>query len=98
MEHERTGDLLTVRLQRDFNLLAARHLQHLAESAMNEGAERVRVDLSEARLVDTEAIIALDRLQRQGLHVTLVHPPALFQEVLELLDLTDAFETDVASQ
>jgi anti-anti-sigma regulatory factor len=92
MERERTGNLLTVRPQRDFNLLAARHLQHLVESAKNQGAEHVRVDLSEARLVDTEAIIALDRLQRQGLHVTLVNPPALFQEVLELLDLTDAFE------
>lgn len=92
MEHERTGDVLTFRLKRDFNLLTARFLQR-----MSSGTSHVRVDLSRARLVDTEAVIALYRLQRDGIGVTLINPPALFREILGVLDLESYFDVEVLS-
>ena len=89
MDLERHGDTLTVRTRRDFNLMAVRHLKyHL------EGATRVRVDLSRARLVDTEAVMALFRLQKEGLDITLLEPPAIFYEVLEVLELESVFDVE----
>lgn len=89
MEHERSGDVLTVRLKRDFNLLTARHLQR-----MSTGTAHVRVDLTQARLVDTEAVIALYRLQQDGVRVTLIEPPDLLRELLGVLDLDDYFDVE----
>lgn len=89
MDLERHGDTLTVRTRRDFNLMAVRHLKYHLEDAA-----RVRVDLSRARLVDTEAVMALFRLQKEGLDITLLEPPAIFYEVLEVLELESAFDVE----
>ena len=89
MDLERHGDTLTVRTRRDFNLMAVRHLKYHLEDAT-----RVRVDLSRARLVDTEAVMALFRLQREGVDITLLEPPAMFYEVMEGLELEWAFDVE----
>ena len=89
MDLERHGNTLTVRTRRDFNLMAVRHLKYHLEDAT-----RVRVDLSRARLVDTEAVMALFRLQKEGLDITLLEPPAIFYEVLEVLELESAFDVE----
>ena len=89
MDLERHGDTLTVRTRRDFNLMAVRHLKYHLEDAT-----RVRVDLSRARLVDTEAVMALFRLQKEGLDITLLEPPAIFYEVLEVLELESVFDVE----
>jgi ABC-type transporter Mla MlaB component len=89
MDLERHGDTLTVRLRRDFNLMAVRHLRHHLENAT-----RVRIDLARARLVDTEAVMALYRLQKRGVEVVLLEPPQIFYEVLEVLELESAFQLD----
>jgi len=89
MDLERPGDTLTVRVRRDFNLMAVRHLKYHLEDA-----PRVRIDLSRARLVDTEAVMALFRLQQKGVAIRLLDPPAIFYEVLEVLELEEAFDLD----
>lgn len=89
MDYERDGDTVTVHFRRDFNLLTARHLYQVAQ-----GADRVRIDLSDARIVDTEALSALWKLQDEGRHVTLHDPPTLFYDMLETLDLTDVFDVE----
>jgi ABC-type transporter Mla MlaB component len=87
MDYEREDGTLTVRFRRDFNLLTARHLRQVAQ-----GAEHVRVDLSGARIVDTEALAALWRMQDDGVRVTLYDPPALFHDMVEALDLEGVFD------
>jgi len=91
IKYEREGDTVTLHFQSDFNLLTARHLWQVVQ-----GAEHVCVDLSHARLVDTEAIAALWELQDNGVHVTLYDPPALFQDLVAALDLEDFFEVEAA--
>lgn len=86
MDYDRSGSNLTIRLTRDFNLLAARHIERLAE-----GAESVTVDCTKSRLADTEAIIMMHRLKRDGVNVRIVNPPEIFSEVLSVLDLNDEF-------
>jgi anti-anti-sigma regulatory factor len=90
MEHHRDEDVLTVRLHRDFNLLTARHLQRIAE-----GADEVRIDCRDARLIDSEGVMAMYDLQRQGASVTLIDPPEIFREVLSILDLEEVFGVEV---
>lgn len=87
MDHQRTGRLLTVRCLRDFNLMAVRHLTYRLHDATD-----IRIDLSHARLVDTEAVMALDALHREGHSITLVNPPPLFDDVLDVLGLRDHFD------
>lgn len=91
MDYERDGDTVTVHFRRDFNLLTARHLRQVVQ-----GASRVRVDLSHARIVDTEALAALWDLQDEGVTVTLYDPPALFEDMIDVLDLEDVFDVEVA--
>jgi len=92
MTYERDGDTLTVHFQRDFNLLTARHLRQIVE-----GDEHVRVDLSDARFVDTEALSVLWALQDDEVDVTLYDPPELFHEMVAELDLEDMFDVAVAA-
>ncbi len=89
MDLERHGDTLTLRPRRDLNLMAIRHLKHHLEDAT-----RVRIDLSRARLVDTEGVMALFRLKQQGITIRLLDPPPIFYEVLEVLELESAFDLD----
>lgn len=89
MDLDRDDDTLNVRPRRDFNLMAVRHLKYHLEDAT-----QVRIDLTRARLVDTEAVMALFRLQQDGIRFRLVNPPDIFFEVLEVLDLTAEFDLD----
>ena len=91
MDYERDGDTVTVHFRRDFNLLTARHLRQVAQ-----GAAHVRIDLSHARIVDTEALATLWALQDDGVHVTVYNPPALFYDMIDALDLENVFEVEVA--
>jgi anti-anti-sigma regulatory factor len=90
MEHHRNEDVLTVRLHRDFNLLTARHLQRIADDA-----REVRIDCRDARLIDSEGVMAMYDLQRSGTTVTLIDPPDIFREVLSILDLKEVFGVEV---
>jgi len=89
MDYERHGSTLTVRMRRDFNLMAVRHLKHHLDDAT-----RVRIDLSGTRLVDTEAVMALYRLGREGLTIRLLDPPEIFYEVVTVLELESAFNLE----
>ncbi|MFB6272314.1 MAG: STAS domain-containing protein [Salinibacter sp.] len=92
MTYERDGDTLTVHFHRDFNLLTARHLRQIVQ-----GDDHVRVDLSNARFVDTEALAVLWSLQNDDVEVTLYDPPDLFHEMVDVLDLEAVFEVEVAA-
>jgi anti-anti-sigma regulatory factor len=92
MTYERDGDTLTVHFQRDFNLLTARHLRQIVQ-----GDTHVRVDLSDARFVDTEALAVLWDLQDDDVDVTLYDPPELFHEMIAELDLESVFDVEVAA-
>lgn len=93
MTYERDGETLTVHFHRDFNLLTARHLRQIVQAK----DDHVRVDLSDARFVDTEALAVLWDLQDEDVEVTLYDPPELFHEVLAELDLETVFDVEVSA-
>ena len=82
MDYTKTGSDLTVRLIRDFNLLTARRL-----APMTEDVTSVRIDLTNAKIVDSEAVRLLHTMIRSGKRVTLIHPPRILTEVIDILGL-----------
>jgi anti-anti-sigma regulatory factor len=91
VEYETEGGRLRIRLRRDFNLVTARQLERLMEQ---EDPEEVRIDLSRARLVDSEGIIALHRLLESGRKVRLLDPPDIFFEVVRVLGLEEHLDLE----
>ncbi len=78
-----------VRLKRDFNLLTARKIALLAEDA-----EDIYLDLTHSRLVDSEALILLYRFIRAGKQVRLKNPPAILEEIIQILGLESVLDLE----
>ena len=89
MDFTQTGTRLAVRLKRDFNLLTARKIARLAE-----GAEEIHIDLTHSRLVDSEALILLYRLIQDGKQVRLKNPPAILDEIIQILGLEPVLDLE----
>lgn len=89
MDHSYDNNTLTVRLKQDFNWLTVQRIEPLAGTA-----QHIRIDLSAARLIDTEALMLIDRLQRAGKTVRLINPPSLLHDLIDLLDLKPVLDTD----
>lgn len=89
MDYEKTEDQLNVRLIRDFNLFTARRM-----APLTEGVAHVRIDLSNAKIVDSEAVRLLFDLTAAGKRVTLVRPPEILREVIDVLGLGDVLDLD----
>lgn len=93
MDHSYDNNTLTVRLTQDFNWLTVQRIEPLAKDA-----HHIRIDLSAARLIDTEALMLIDRLQRAGKTVQLIDPPDLLYDLIELLDLEPVLNVDTLVQ
>ena len=74
---------------RDFNLFTARRL-----APLTEGVAHVRIDLTSAKIVDSEAVRLLFDLKSSGKRVTLVRPPEILKEVVDVLGLDDVLDID----
>ncbi|MDX1673089.1 MAG: hypothetical protein R3211_12165 [Balneolaceae bacterium] len=79
---------LKAKLYRDFNLNTVRELNH----SLDEQIRRLTIDLSHCKLVDSEAIIFLDRWLRSGNKLELRNPPEIFNEIIELLKLDQIWD------
>jgi anti-anti-sigma regulatory factor len=93
MDYEKTTDQLTVRLMRDFNLFTARRVGHLVGDI-----PRVRLDLSHAKFVDSEAVRLLYDMVTSGKAVTLVRPPEILREVIDVLGLDGVLDLDAMTE
>jgi anti-anti-sigma regulatory factor len=89
MDYEKTDNQLRVRLIRDFNLFTAQRLAPLAEDVST-----VHIDLSSTKIVDSEAVRLLYQLVASGKRVTLVNPPPIMGEVIDVLGLRAVLDVD----
>lgn len=87
MEYQKASNELTVYLQDDFNLDAVREIE-----ALLGDREILKIDLEQARFVNTEAIIFLHRQMQDQKKVHLINPPKLFYEVLQILGLHEIWD------
>ena len=89
MKYEYAGNSLNIELLRDFNLLTSRQVEHLAAKA-----EVVTIDLSNAKIVDSESIAVLYKLIKAGKIIYLQHPPEILAEVIEVLGLGEVLDLE----
>ena len=78
-EHNKGIDIL---LERDLNYLTVNLID-----AMTASKEKVQIDLSFSKIVDSESIKSLYKMIRAGKRVVLVNPPPVLFEVIEILGL-----------
>lgn len=76
-------------LERDFNLLTVQHIEQLLRDETE-----VDIDLAASHFVDSEALVLIDRLQREGRQVKLFNPPRIFYEAVHILGLEQAWNLD----
>lgn len=89
MDYEIKRRQLRVRLIRDFNLLTARRVEKLAKDV-----DRIDIDLTQSKIVDSQAIATLHRLITDGKKVALINPPRIFGEAIRVLGLDDVLKVD----
>ena len=71
-----------VKVEQNLNLITTRHIERLAEDA-----RAVYLDLSDARIVDSEGVVLLYHLLRAGKALHLKDAPDILREILQALDL-----------
>jgi len=89
MHYTTSKNSIDIQLDKDFNLVAAQQIDALVGSKNN-----VRLDLTHARLVDSEAIAMLHRYMLEGRRVILKNPPKIFYEVIRILGLHTHWNLD----
>ena len=89
MDYEIKRRELSVRLIRDFNLLTARQIKKLSS-----GVDKVNIDLTQSKIVDSVAIATLHKLVTSGTKVRLINPPQVFGEAVRALGLDDVLKLD----
>jgi len=80
---------LNVILKGDFNYPVVKRIERLLSS---EEIDSFSVELSRAKVVDSEGIKFLYFLDRDGIEITVVNPPYIFNKILSILELTDKFK------
>lgn len=89
MDYEIKQRELRVRLVRDFNLLTARRIEKLGEDV-----DKIDIDLTQSKIVDSVAIGTLRKLVTSGKKVKLINPPQVFGEAVRVLGLDDVLKLD----
>lgn len=84
MKHRQEGNRLYLKVEQNLNLITAGHIERLAA----ESGE-VHLDLSDARIVDSEGVILLWRLLRERKKVLLWRPPRILSEMIDILELEE---------
>lgn len=84
MKHRKEGDKLYVKVEQNLNLITTRQIERMAEEV-----REVYLDLSDARIVDSEGVVLLYRLLRAGKALHIKEAPEILREILRVLDLED---------
>jgi len=84
MKHRQEGSKLFLKVEQNLNLITAGHIERLGVEA-----DEIHLDLSEARIVDSEGIILLWKVLREGKKVLLWKPPRILHEMISILELKE---------
>lgn len=82
MQHRQERHRLFLKPEQNLNLLTARHIERMADDVTE-----IYLDLSHARIIDSEGVILLYRLLRAGKKIFLKEPPPILAELVHALDL-----------
>lgn len=84
------GKKLNVTVQGDFNL----RTKKMILSRLNPAVNSLTINLIECERIDSEGVIFLHRWLQKGNTLLLIEPPAIFFEILEILNLEEAWDLE----
>ncbi len=81
---------LKITVQGDFNL----QTKKMILSRLNPAIEKLVINLISCDRIDSEGVIFLHRWLQKGNKLQLIEPPAIFFEILEILDLDSSWDLE----
>lgn len=84
------GKRLKVTVHGDFNL----HTKKMIISRINPAITTLIINLIDCDRIDSEGVIFLHRWIKKGNKLQLIEPPAIFFEILELLNLDSSWDLE----
>lgn len=88
IESHKSRDTLQVKVLNNFNLLTRNKI----ESRLTKEINRLEIDLSNCKLLDSEAVIFMYHWNKSGKELHLINPPEILFEILEILELSDIWQ------
>lgn len=85
------GTTLSIKIKDGFNLW----VKNIITTHISDTTRTLRIDLSECKYIDTEGIIFLYQWQENGKKLELIHPPDVFFEILDILELKDSWQPNI---
>jgi ABC-type transporter Mla MlaB component len=85
IESRKSKNTLKVKVLNNFNLLTKNKI----ESRITREIEKLEIDLSNCKLLDSEAVIFMYQWDKSGKELKLINPPEILFEILEILELSD---------
>lgn len=80
---------LEITLDGNLNYVAAQEIEPLTSQA-----RKVTIDLSNARIIDSEGVILLFTIVRRGKILRLKNPPAIIEELIPALGLQEVLRLE----
>lgn len=85
IESQKNKGSLKVKIHNNFNLLTKKKI----ESRLTREIDKLEIDMSNCKLLDSEAVIFMYHWNKSGKELNLINPPEIFFEILEILELND---------
>lgn len=88
IDTQKEGKKLKVTIHGDFNLWTKK----MIVSRLNPAIDKLDINLINCERIDSEGVIFLHRWMQKGNKLQLVEPPAIFFEILEILNLDNTWD------
>ena len=85
IESSKSNGTLKVKILNNFNLLTKNKI----ESRLTREIGELDIDLSNCKLLDSEAVIFMYHWNKSGKELHLINPPEILFEILKILELND---------
>lgn len=89
----KNGTTLHVAIQGGFNIW----VKDMITNHITDDTQKLVIDLSECPFIDSEGIIFMYKCQKASISLQLVDPPENFFKVLEILELEDHWQPNIAN-
>lgn len=89
MKYKLENKHLEIELDGSFNFVAAREIEPLTD-----GADRVTIDLSQSKIIDSEGVILLYKILSKDKDLKLINPPNVIKEIIPALGLQEVIQLD----
>ncbi len=88
IEARKSNGTLKIKVLNYFNLLTRNKIENRLTKEINI----LEIDFSSCKLLDSEAVIFMYRWEKSGKELTLINPPSIFFEILEILELKEIWQ------